>query len=381
MKKARQMSGFTLIELMVTVAIVGILSAVAIPAYQDYVVRAQVSEALNLVSGAKPVVGEYHANHGDWPATMSEAGYGGAVGKYIISTVIGENGEIVATFGGEAHNKITGKTVTLTPKVEAAGNVSWDCASNADKKYLPSSCTALVSNNPGDGGTTPTDPGTPTTPGPVDTSFSHTYYNGRLVYNNGVLTYQGTQATLVSNDNGKAVYQVSVIDSLMMMTYNYEAVLNADGTMDFYQTALNGHSNDNDSASGYGEGNYYSGTSFLKTDGDNNASQNVLSYTYTDSSGQAQTLRATAIGYSTPYPSYYGDTTSGPPAVYNNIRLALNNLASSLSTSGGTVAPDATKLAAYNTAAQAYVDFLNNAKSSGATLTSYDQTFLDNFGK
>ena len=132
--------GFTLIELMVTVAIVGILTAIALPAYQSYTIRSQVSEGLSLVSGAKPLVGEYFANHGKYP-TNSEAGFKGYVGKYITKTELGSNGKIVATFGNDVNSKISGKTVTLTPQSDTGtGNLKWNCDSTVAKEYLPNSC-------------------------------------------------------------------------------------------------------------------------------------------------------------------------------------------------------------------------------------------------
>ena len=144
--KAKAQKGFTLIELMITVAIVGILAAVALPAYQDYTIRAQVSEGLVLADGAKVVVAEYHANKGDLPDTSTEAGYSGAVGKYVSGVTIGSNGVITATFGGTSvSSKLTktNSTVTLTPTEETTtGNLRWACASTTiSQKYLPSSCT------------------------------------------------------------------------------------------------------------------------------------------------------------------------------------------------------------------------------------------------
>lgn len=150
--KAKAQKGFTLIELMITVAIVGILAAVALPAYQDYTIRAQVSEGLVLADGAKVVVAEYHANKGDLPDTSTEAGYSGAVGKYVSGVQLGTNGVITATFGGTSVNsKLSGDTVSLTPEEDTTtGNLKWVCSSTTiDQKYLPSSCTGT---NPASGG-------------------------------------------------------------------------------------------------------------------------------------------------------------------------------------------------------------------------------------
>ena len=137
-------SGFTLIELMIAVAIVGILSAVALPAYTDYTVRAQVTEGISLASGAKAFVAEYYANKGEFPDAESVAEYPGAVGKFVSGVTITEgNGIITATFGGDANSNISGQAITLTPSEEANGNLSWECAAAADTmeaKYLPSSC-------------------------------------------------------------------------------------------------------------------------------------------------------------------------------------------------------------------------------------------------
>lgn len=139
--KQKAQKGFTLIELMITVAIVGILAAVALPAYQDYTIRAQVTEAMSLAAGAKATVAEFHANRGDFNNLNAESGYGGASGKYVVSVTLADGtGAITAEMGNDANATISGATVTLTPTVEASGVLSWDCASTADAKYLPSSC-------------------------------------------------------------------------------------------------------------------------------------------------------------------------------------------------------------------------------------------------
>ncbi|MBG8630385.1 pilin, partial [Neisseria meningitidis] len=91
--------GFTLIELMIVIAIVGILAAVALPAYQDYTARAQVSEAILLAEGQKSAVTEYYLNHGIWPANNSDAGVASSTdikGKYVQSVEV-KNGVVTAT--------------------------------------------------------------------------------------------------------------------------------------------------------------------------------------------------------------------------------------------------------------------------------------------
>ena len=142
--KTKAQKGFTLIELMITVAIVGILAAVALPAYQDYTIRAQVAEGFSLASGAKVVVAEYHALKGDLPEDNEAAGYGGASGKYVTEVAI-EDGVIAATFGstGQANSNLHGGTLSLTPvEDDDSGVLQWYCSSETiAKKYLPSSCS------------------------------------------------------------------------------------------------------------------------------------------------------------------------------------------------------------------------------------------------
>src|SRR5688572_33062243 len=112
MKKLQQ--GFTLIELMIVVAIIGILAAIAIPAYQDYTIRAQVSEGMNLAAAAKAAVAETYLNRGTAPATRVAAGMSATAtdtnGKYVESVEV-ENGVITIQYGHEANQPIQGATV------------------------------------------------------------------------------------------------------------------------------------------------------------------------------------------------------------------------------------------------------------------------------
>ena len=135
--------GFTLIELMIVVAIIAILAAIALPAYQDYVARSQVSEAMSLASGAKTAVTEYYADRGTWPANNAAAGLSAAAsisGKYVRTVGVANN-VITATFrgAGSVSNKIQGQTFTLTGS-DSVGSVSWACGGSIANKYKPSSC-------------------------------------------------------------------------------------------------------------------------------------------------------------------------------------------------------------------------------------------------
>jgi type IV pilus assembly protein PilA len=149
-------AGFTLLELLIAVAIIAVLATLALPSYMDYAARAQVSEGLGLVSGARTGVAESFGATGSWPADNMAAGLADAVsvqGKYVDSVSVQQN-RITITFRGEAptSGRIQGKTLFLTAGVAADNAVAWQCGNRPMAEGITAGPIPFDSA-PGSGGT------------------------------------------------------------------------------------------------------------------------------------------------------------------------------------------------------------------------------------
>jgi len=137
--------GFTLIELMIVVAIIGILAAIALPAYQDYTIRAQVSEGLSLQNGLQVSMAEYYANYGAWPASQTTLGITNPIKGTYVSTITEAAGVITVTYNQPKTNATliaTGNVLTVSGAVDSNQDVAWVCAGAA----VPTGFTAAGGN-------------------------------------------------------------------------------------------------------------------------------------------------------------------------------------------------------------------------------------------
>ncbi len=126
---------------MIVIAIIGILAAIAIPAYQNYTIRSQVTEGLTLADGWKTAIAEYYANTGNWPTQLNLAGTCVSTGKYERSVTVTTGGVIQITYGNQANTKINGCTLALQPWTNANSDVLWQCGTAA----ITASATAVAS--------------------------------------------------------------------------------------------------------------------------------------------------------------------------------------------------------------------------------------------
>ena len=149
----KQQKGFTLIELMIVIAIIGILAAIAIPAYQDYTIRSKVSEGLNLAGAAKLAVAETYDSKGAMPSVGSNISFGlptstSIAGNYVSAVAVTTGtGVITITYNNSVggNPSANGKTVVLTPDTSSIGAMGWACTGGTGgtampNKYLPATC-------------------------------------------------------------------------------------------------------------------------------------------------------------------------------------------------------------------------------------------------
>lgn len=138
----QKQAGFTLIELMIVAAIIAILASLALPAYQDYVTRSQVSEGITLSTSARVAIATYYGQHAQFPADNGVAGLASPQsirGRYVASvSIAGGTGGIHVAFGNAASSKLHGQVLTMQA-TDTIGSLRWHCG-GVEGKYMPSSC-------------------------------------------------------------------------------------------------------------------------------------------------------------------------------------------------------------------------------------------------
>lgn len=360
--------GFTLIELMITVGVVAILAAIAIPAYQDYTIRSQVTEGFSLISGVKPMVSEYHANHGVYPQNNQDLGYAGATGKYVTAVEVLPNGIITATFGGQSNAKLSGQKLYLSPTesysvssynpvnnnailasissilgnslsqaIAQTVDQGWVCFSSVDATYLPSSCSHVSTAS-----LPSTQVSTPSLP-TFDPNFQASYLGGYVTYNNGVLMAGGNTIPGTQNTDGFS-YDVSGLGAGDAYNGLY---INSSGELVLTSSNLSGV----DAARA---------THYFKDSPDSYSEYTI------NAAGTA--IDTIVPGYTTNIPAYITNNQTIYQAYANSVQGIISAMWSNGDVSNS--------VAEYQSAKTNYVNMLKTQQTNGVTLNDADLKFL-----